>query len=348
MNQNKFRVLIKHCFLMGKNTVQAQQWLEKCYRENSLSKTICRLSADFKRGRTNTEDAERPGRSTEVATPENSKKILKIILSDRKVKLQEIADILKISKSTVFKVVHENLSMKKLYSKWVPRLLTAEQKENRIHVSERCLKLFTRNKKDFLSRYMTMNETWIHQFTPESKRASPDCRGKGESRPKRPKTQQSAGKVMASVFWDMHRILIIDFLPKGQTINSDYYVALLDRLEDAIKKKRPHMAKKKLLFQQDNAPVHKSMKTMVKLNDLRFELLPHPPYSPDLAPSDFYLFAALKQMLQGKRFSSDDEVIAATETYFEAENKSFFKKGIKSLEKRWNECIAMEGDYVDE
>ena len=179
-----------------------------------------------------------------------------------------------------------------------------------------------------------MNETWIYYFTPESKRASAEWRGKGESRPKRPKTQQSAGKVMASVFWDMHGILLIDFLPKGQTINSDYYIALLDRLADAIKKKMPHMAQKKPLFQQDNAPVYKSMKTMVKSNDLRFELLPHPPYSRDLAPSDFYPSADLKYMLQGKRFSSDDEVIAATEAYFEAKDKSCYKKGIESLEKR--------------
>ena len=64
--------------------------------------------------------------------------------------------------------------------------------------------------------------------------------------------------------------------------------------------------------------------------------------------SDFYLFADLKKMLQGKRFSSDDEVITATEAYFEAKDKSFYKKGIETLEKRWNDCIAMEGDYVDE
>ena len=157
------------------------------------------------------------------------------------------------------------------------------------------LKLFTHNKKDFWRRYITIDETWNHHFSPGSKRASAEWRGEGESRPKLSKTQQTAGKVMASVFSDMHGILLIDFLPKGQMINSDYYIALLDRLEDAIKKKRPHMAKKKPLFQQDNAPVHKSMKTMVKLNDLRFELLPHTPYSPDLAPSDFYLFTDLEK-----------------------------------------------------
>ena len=108
------------------------------------------------------------------------------------------------------------------------------------------------------------------------------------------------------------------------------------------------MAKKRPLFQQDNALVHKSMRMMMKLNGIRFELLPYSPYLPVLAPSDFYLFADLKKMLQGKRFSSDDEVIAATEAQFEAKDKSFYKKGIESLEKRWKDCIAMEGDYVDE
>ena len=72
-------------------------------------------------------------------------------------------------------------------------------------------------------------------------------------------------------------------------------MALLDRLSAEIKKKRPHMQKKKVLFHQDNAPCHKSMKTMVQLNELNFELFPHPACSPDLAPSDYWPFADLKK-----------------------------------------------------
>jgi len=112
------------------------------------------------------------------------------------------------------------------------------------------------------------------------------------------------------------------------------------------------MQKKKVLFRQDNASCHKSIATMAKLHELRYELLPHPPYSPDLAPSDYWLFADLKRMLQGKRFGSNEEVIAEIEAYFEAnrstKDKSFYKKGIELLEKRWNQCITLEGDYVDE
>ena len=87
---------------------------------------------------------------------------------------------------------------------------------------------------------------------------------------------------------------------------------------------------------------------MVKLNELSFELLPQPPYSLDLARNNYWLFADLKKMLQIKRFGSNEEVIAETEAYFESINESFYKKGIEKLEKRWNECITLEGNYFDE
>src|SRR5438034_6852539 len=117
--------------------------------------------------------------------------------------------------------------MRKLLSKWVPRLLTVDQKQQRVDDSERCLKLFQRNKKSFFMRYVTMDETWIHHYTPESNRQSAEWTGKDESRPKRPKTQLSDGKVLASVFWDARGILFIDYLKQGKTINSEYYMALL-------------------------------------------------------------------------------------------------------------------------
>ena len=108
------------------------------------------------------------------------------------------------------------------------------------------------------------------------------------------------------------------------------------------------MKKKKVLFHQDNAPCHKSLATMAKLDEFSFELRPHPPYSPDLAPSDYYLFADLKKMLQGNRFFSNEEVITETNANFEARNQSFYKKGIEMSEKRWTDCVAFDGDYVDE
>lgn len=122
MEQSEFRVLIKHCFLMGKNTVEAQQWLEKRYPDSSPSKsTICRWYAEFKRGRTDTNDAERSGRPLEAVTPENVSEVLKIVMKNRKVKVREIVEMTQISSGSVFTILHEKLIMKKVFSKWVPR-----------------------------------------------------------------------------------------------------------------------------------------------------------------------------------------------------------------------------------
>ena len=110
-----------------------------------------------------------------------------------------------------------------------------------------------------------------------------------------------AGKVVASVFWNAHGFLFIDYLEKGKTINSERYISQLMRLKNEIGEKRLQMKKKKVLFHQDNAPCHKSLATMAKLNELSFELLSHPPYSSDLAPSHFYLFADLKNHHRNER-----------------------------------------------
>ncbi|GFY03386.1 mariner transposase [Trichonephila clavipes] len=128
--------------------------------------------------------------------------------------------------------------------------------------------------------------------------------GERERKPykERPKLKRQLAKAVASVFWDTQAILVIDYLEKGKTIHSEYYMVFLDQLNEKIKKKCTQMQKKKVLFHQGNAPCDKSMKMMVKLDELLFELLSHPPKGPDLAPNDYWLFADLKRMLQGKKF----------------------------------------------
>jgi [histone H3]-lysine36 N-dimethyltransferase SETMAR len=108
-------------------------------------------------------------------------------------------------------------------------------------------------------------------------------------------------------------------------------MALLERLNDQIKKKRPHLKEKKVLFHQDSALCHKSIKTTAKLHELGYELLPHPPYFLDLAPSDLFLFVELKRMLAGNKFSTNQKVITETEAYFEAMSKSYYRNGIEKL-----------------
>ncbi|KAF7265481.1 hypothetical protein GWI33_021135 [Rhynchophorus ferrugineus] len=118
MDKKGFRVLIKYCFLNGNNTVEAKPWLEAEFPDTAPGKsTIKDWYAKFKRGEMSTEDGERSGLPKVVVTDENIKKIHKMILNDRKLKLNEITDILKISTKRVDRIVHEYLGMRKLYAK---------------------------------------------------------------------------------------------------------------------------------------------------------------------------------------------------------------------------------------
>ena len=84
---------------------------------------------------------------------------------------------------------------------------------------------------------MTMDETWLYHYDPEMKQQSMEWRCSGSPRPKKFRVQESAGKVLASVFWDQDGILRMDYLPKGQTINAEYYSSLLVQLKDILKEK---------------------------------------------------------------------------------------------------------------
>jgi len=90
-----------------------------------------------------------------------------------------------------------------------------------------------------------MDETWIHHYTPESKQQSKQWTEAGCSAPKKTRSVPSAGKVMASVFWDAEGILFIDYLEKGKTITGEYYSNLLIRLGKKFHEKRPSLQKKK-------------------------------------------------------------------------------------------------------
>jgi len=151
-----------------------------------------------------------------------------------------------------------------------------------------------------------------------------EWRHSGTPCPKKFRVQKSAGKVLASIFWDQDGILLIDYLPKGQTINAEYYSSLLVQLKDVWKEKRRGKVTKGVLFLHDNAPAHRALANQKKLVYLGFQCLDHPPYSPDLAQSDYHLFPGLKKQLKVRHFSSDAEVIAAAETWFDGQPSEFF------------------------
>ena len=106
---------------------------------------------------------------------------------------------------------------------------------------------------------------------------------------------------------------------------------------------------KGVLFLHDNASAHQALAIQKKLAYLGFQYLDHPPYSPDLPPSDYHLFPGLKKQLKGHHFLSDAEVIAAAETWLDGQPSDFFfyLSGLQKLEQRAKKCIEIHGEYVE-
>ena len=193
---------------------------------------------------------------------------------------------------------------------------------------------------------MTVDETWVHYYEPENKTQSRQWVGPGSLRPKKFKMQPSAGKV-ATVFWEAKGVIMLDFLPKRSTITGVYYANLLDQLRTAISEKCRGKLSKGVLLQHDNARVHTCKVAMDAVERNGYKLIPHPACSPDLAPSDFFLFPNLKKDIRGLHFWSDEEVVTAVEKWVNGKDPDFFSFGLMALEHRWSKCIILEGNYIE-
>ena len=182
---------------------------------------------EFKRSRTSLEDETRSGCPSDATDEEMCNKVRDLVNSDRRIKVDEIANALHISHGSVSTTLHDRLGMHKLTAHWVPKSLSDETMATRASVYSALLKRFRSKEDDFLSCLVTVDETWVHYYEPENKAQSLQSVGLGSPRPKF-KTQPSAGKVMATVFWDAQGVIMLDFLAKKSKITGAYYANLLD------------------------------------------------------------------------------------------------------------------------
>jgi len=135
-----------------------------------------------------------------VTTPEIIDHIHGLILEDRRILAKSIAEQLGISLERFEPIIHKDLDMRKLSAKWVPKCLTTDQKLQRCQSSEQLSEFFQRDPNDFLSRLLTMEETWLYHYNPETKQQSMEWRHSGSPHPEKFHVQKSAGKVLASIF----------------------------------------------------------------------------------------------------------------------------------------------------
>ncbi|CAH2096444.1 unnamed protein product [Euphydryas editha] len=201
---------------------------------------------------------------------------------------------------------------------------------------------------DFMKRIITGDESWIYAYDPETDDQSAEYRAKGEPRPKKPRQSKSKIKVMLTVFFDHRGVVHSEFLPTGQTVNKEYYLSVMRRLREAIRKKRPKLwADNSWFLHHDNAPSHTGLILREFFTKNSTNILPQPPYSPDAAPCDFWLFSKLKRPLRGNRFDSIEDIKRESLRSFKAIPEIDFNNCFEEWKKRWQKCIAAGGDYFE-
>lgn len=303
-----------------------------------------RRSSDSEPGRAELKDGARCGRPVTSTNDRNQQLIEEMIQENRRVSQQHLADSVGISRERVQHSI-QLLGYRKVCARWVPRQLTDPMKQRRADACQALMQQYNREKDDFLNSVVTGDETWVHHYEPESKRASMEFRRKGSPSPRKFKTFPSAGKLMLTVFWDMNGVILIEFLQPGSTVNSDSYTKTLSNLKARIRRVRPEM--EVVHLQHDNARPHTSAQTTSHIQKLGFTVLDHPAYSPDLAPSDYHLFPKLKEHLRGRRYQSDEELKTVVRRWLRDQDRQFYADGICKLPVRWEKCITREGDYVE-
>ena len=135
--------------------------------------------------------------------------------------------------------------------------------------------------------------------------------------------------------------------PPKQKINAAYYPSLLHTVNYKLPRVRPGKIRKHSRVLQDNTCVHTTKVSMVELHELKWQLLLHPAYSLDLAPSDFHLFGPLKDPFRGRRFGCESKLKSAINEVVKTMSKEWFEQKIKKTAEHWRKCIGLQGDYVE-
>jgi histone-lysine N-methyltransferase SETMAR len=185
---------------------------------------------------------------------------------------------------------------------------------------------------EFLNHIVTGDETWVSCVNVKTKEQSKQwMHTHSPNKPRKFKQTLSARKLMATLFWDMKRVLLVDFLPQGTTITSEMYCETLKKLQRAIQNKRRGMLTSSVVLLHDNARPHMAARTRTLLEQFNWELFDHPPYSPDLAPSDYHLLMHMKNWLRSQCFNNNEELKGDVEMLLSSLAADIFEQGMLQL-----------------
>ena len=241
----------------------------------------------FKEGRESVRDDQRCGRSKEVRTPELIGQIKNFMDKGCRVSIETISAQFDVSVGTQHTIICEELKMWKICVKFVPRVLREDQKERCCHDSREMVELINSDPA-VLDALVTCDDSRIYCYDPETKRQSFQEKHAGSPRPKKARQSKSLHKLLMIPFFDSTGMIYMHWVTTGQTVNKEYYVKILREFRKRFLGKRPALFKSgQWHFHQDNAPVHNFILVTDCLTKMGIKTVPHPPYSPDLAPCDF-------------------------------------------------------------
>ena len=252
---------------------------------------------------------------------------------------RHIATLLGASKSSVIDVLKGDLALQYFNLRWVPHQLTAEQRQARVTTSRALIGLLRRSGLAFV---LTSDESWFTHYNPHSAKWARTGAEAGQ----RAKPTMTKEKTMVVVFWSFTGFSFVTAVPRGKTYNTEYVTEMLiPELEDAIRVHRPVVGLRGVKLHWDNARPHTSTTTKSLLAIKGVHVLPHPPYSPDLAPSDFYFFGKVKKMICGIQFRSSDQVVEKVKEIFRELSREELQRTYSNWMERLEWVSENNGEY---
>jgi histone-lysine N-methyltransferase SETMAR len=342
------RAAIKAYARAGKTATEALQLLHEAFGELAFGRSrVFELFKQFKEGRESIEDDRGKCPKPKVRTDENVAVVSSLLKMDGRSTIKDLALECDLSVGTIHTIIHKDLGLSKVSARWVPRLLSDNHKQQHLEMARNFNKSYFNQGKAFLESIITMDESWVLYYTPETKQQSKQWVKKGSNPPVKAKVVGSAKKVMLVVFFDFKGIIYSHYVPQGKTINSEYHIEVMSTFLKCLKKKRPEKLQLGWLLHQDNARPHTSKLTSEFMEAKGIKTLFHAPYSPDLAPCDFWLFPQLKRALAGQKFDTDNEIRIAVQGVFNDLTKEGTLFVFETWHKRLTKCIELNGDYVE-
>ena len=333
MENSSIRALIFHEQQQGRTQLEATNNINATHGVGTVSKTtVGKYFKRFKDGEMSMKARPRSGRpvSTDyVALSDYVKK-------NPTKSLRESSSAIGTSTRTVGRFLR-NLGLTKKKATLTPHNLSPGNKTTRVNI---CRDLLGQPRlRDFLKTVVTGDESWIlYDNTTRQAYWLP----KGEKPPAQPSKGSHPRKIMLCCFWDMTGMIWWELLD-GQTVDGNVYSRQLLDLANSIKHSSRRRLEVNLLH--DNARPHKCKVVRDVIFDLKWKEVDHPPYSPDIAPSDYHLFRPLKAFLRNKKFMNYDDVHKAVSDFIKLKPKKFWADGIEALPDRWQRVIDARGSY---